>query len=165
MLKDKIAIITGGTRGIGFEIAKVYLENKAKVIILGSRKESVEKALGELKKAGFKAEGFWPNLGIYKEIEKMVQTVIKKHGRIDILVNNAGIAAKDPIEETTAEDFEKIFDLNIQAIFRTTKAVVPIMKEQGEGVILNTSSMVSLYGQPSGVGYNGGMRCRTGVLC
>ncbi len=153
MLKDKIAIITGGTRGIGFEIAKVYLENKAKVIILGSRKESVEKALGELKKAGFKAEGFWPNLGIYKEIEKMVQTVIKKHGRIDILVNNAGIAAKDPIEETTAEDFEKIFDLNIQAIFRTTKAVVPIMKEQGEGVILNTSSMVSLYGQPSGVGY------------
>lgn len=83
----------------------------------------------------------------------MVQTVIKKHGRIDILVNNAGIAAKDPIEDTTAEDFEKIFDLNIQAIFRTTKAVVSIMKEQGEGVILNTSSMVSLYGQPSGVGY------------
>ena len=65
MLKDKIAIITGGTRGIGFEIAKVYLENKAKVIILGSRKESVEKALGEIKKAGFKAECFWQNLVSY----------------------------------------------------------------------------------------------------
>jgi len=153
MLKDKVAIITGGTRGIGFETAKVFLENKAKVIILGSRKESVEKALGELKKAGHKAEGFWPNLSNYEEIEKMVKTVAKKYGRIDILVNNAGTSAKDPIEKTSVEEFEKIIDLNIQAVFRVTKAVVPIMKEQGEGVVLNTSSMVSIYGQPSGVGY------------
>lgn len=153
MLKDKVAIITGGTRGIGFEIAKVFLENHAKVIILGSRKESVEKGLDQLKEAGFKAEGYWPNLSDYKEIDKMVQTVLKKHGRIDILVNNAGISAKEPIEETSVEDFEKIFDLNIQAIFRTIKAVVPTMKAQKEGVILNTSSMVSIYGQPSGVGY------------
>ena len=153
MLKDKVAIITGGTRGIGFEIARVFLKNKAKVIILGSREESVKKALDELKKDGHKAEGFWPNLSSYKEIEKMVQDVSKKYGRIDILVNNAGMSAQGPIEDTSAEDFEKIFDLNIQAVFRMTKAVVPTMKEQGSGVILNTSSMVSIYGQPSGVGY------------
>ncbi len=153
MLKDKVAIITGGTRGIGFEIAKVFLENHAKVIILGSRKESVEKGLDQLNQAGFKAEGYWPNLSDYKEIEKMVQSIIKKHDRIDILVNNAGISAKEPIEETSVEDFEKILDLNVQAIFRAIKAVVPTMKAQGNGVILNTSSMVSIYGQSSGVGY------------
>lgn len=153
MLKDKVAIITGGTRGIGFETAKIFLENKAKVVILGSREESVKKALDELKKSGFKADGFWPNLSNYKEIEKMVESVLKKYGRIDILVNNAGISAKGPIEETNVEDFEKILDLNVQAVFRMTKAVVPTMKEQGNGVILNTSSMVSIYGQPSGVGY------------
>lgn len=153
MLKDKVAIITGGTRGIGFETAKLFLENKARVIILGSRKESVEKALDQLKKSGHKAEGFWPNLGSYDEISEMVKKVLKKHGRIDILINNAGISAKDPIEKTSVEDFDKIIDLNVQAVFRMTKAVVPVMKEQGSGVILNTSSMVSIYGQPSGVGY------------
>lgn len=153
MLKDKIAIITGGTRGIGFETAKTFLENGAKVIILGSREESVEKALAELKKAGFNTEGFWPNLSSYDEIKKMVDQVLEKHGRIDILINNAGISAKGPIEDTDVADFEKIFDLNVQAIFRMIKAVVPAMKKQGGGVILNTSSMVSIYGQPSGVGY------------
>lgn len=153
MLKDKIAIITGGTRGIGFETAKTFLENGAKVIILGSREGSVEKALAELKKAGFDAEGFWPNLSSYDEIKKMVDQVLEKHGRIDILINNAGISAKGPIEDTDVADFEKIFDLNVQAIFRMIKAVVPAMKKQGGGVILNTSSMVSIYGQPSGVGY------------
>lgn len=153
MLKDKIAIITGGTRGIGFETAKTFLENGAKVIILGSREGSVEKALAELKKAGFDAEGFWPNLSSYDEIKKMVDQVLEKHGRIDILINNAGISAKGPIEDTDVADFEKIFDLNVNAIFRMIKAVVPAMKKQGGGVILNTSSMVSIYGQPSGVGY------------
>ncbi len=153
MLKDKIAIITGGTRGIGFETAKTFLENGAKVVILGSREGSVEKALTELKKAGFDAEGFWPNLSSYDEIKKMVDQVLEKYGRIDILINNAGISAKDPIEDTDVADFEKIFDLNVNAIFRMIKAVVPAMKKQGGGVILNTSSMVSIYGQPSGVGY------------
>lgn len=153
MLEDKVAIITGGTRGIGYETAKIFLENKAKVIILGSREGSVQKALDELKKSGFEAEGYWPNLSSYEEITEMVEKVKEKYGKIDILVNNAGISAKGPIEETEVAEFEKIIDLNVQAMFRMIKAVVPIMKEQGDGVILNTSSMVSIYGQPSGVGY------------
>ena len=69
------------------------------------------------------------------------------------MVNNAGISAKESIENTTSEDFAKIIDLNVQAVFNMTKAVVPYMKENKSGVILNTSSMVSIYGQPSGVGY------------
>lgn len=153
MLKGKVAIITGGTRGIGLEIVKVFKENNAEVILFGSKKETVDKAISELEKENILVEGYYPNLSNPQEIEEVIKEIINKHNKIDILVNNAGISANKKIEDTTYEDFEKIMDLNVNAIFNMTKAVVPYMKEQKEGVIINTSSMVSIYGQPSGVGY------------
>lgn len=153
MLEGKIAIITGGTRGIGFETARTFAKNGAKVIIFGSREATVNKAINELKSDGLEVAGYWPNLNSYDDIQKTIDQIVVDYGRIDILVNNAGISANQPIENTTPEDFNKIIDLNIRAMFYVTKAVVPTMKEQGGGVILNTSSMVSIYGQPSGVGY------------
>lgn len=153
MLEGKVAIVTGGTRGIGLEIVKVFHENKAKVILFGSKEETVEKALTNLKEEGTIVKGYAPNLNDFAEIEKTVKQIHEEYGKIDILVNNAGISANKKIEDTTSEDFEKIMNLNVNAIFNVTKAVVPFMKEQKEGVILNTSSMVSIYGQPSGVGY------------
>ena len=153
MLEDKIAIITGGTRGIGLETVKVFAENGAKVILFGSRQETVDRALAGLKEGGIEADGYWPNLNDYAEIEKTIAEIVEKYGRIDILVNNAGISANKNIEDTTAEEFAGIMDLNVKAMFNVTKAIVPYMKKQGEGVILNTSSMVSIYGQPSGAGY------------
>lgn len=153
MLDGKIAIITGGTRGIGLETARTFLENGAKVIIFGSRQESVDKALAELKDSGYEATGFWPNLDSFQEIQETIEKIIQQFGRIDILVNNAGISAKGPIENTPPEEFDNLMKLNVNAIFYTIKAVVPFMKEAGGGVILNTSSMVSIYGQPSGVAY------------
>ena len=153
MLKGKVAIVTGGTRGIGLEIVKVFKENNAEVILFGSKKETVEKAINELNKQNIKVKGYFPNLNDFAEIEKVINEIYETYGHIDILVNNAGISANKKIEETTIEDFEKIIDLNLNAVFNMTKAVVPIMKKQKAGVILNTSSMVSLYGQPSGVGY------------
>lgn len=153
MLEGKVAIITGGTRGIGFETARTFAQNGAKVIIFGSREETVNKAIGQLKSERFETTGFWPNLNSYDDIQKTIDQITADYGRIDILVNNAGISANQPIDNTTPEDFDKIIDLNVRAMFYVTKAVVPIMKQQGSGVILNTSSMVSIYGQPSGVGY------------
>ena len=153
MLKNKVAIITGGTRGIGLEIAKLFYENNAKVIIFGSKEESVNKTIEELKKENIFMKGYYPNLSKYDEIEKVIKEILKEYGHIDILVNNAGISANKKIEDTTTEDFESIMNLNVNAIFNMTKAIVPYMKEFKGGVILNTSSMVSIYGQPSGVGY------------
>ncbi|MGF0032261.1 SDR family NAD(P)-dependent oxidoreductase [Bariatricus sp. SGI.154] len=153
MLKGKIAIVTGGTRGIGFETVKTFCENGAKVILFGSRKETVDKALNSLKEENIEADGYYPNLNNYEEVERVIHEIKDKYGRIDIVVNNAGISQKGPIEELSAEDFEKIMNLNVNALFNVSKAVTPIMKEQHDGVILNTSSMVSKYGQPSGVGY------------
>lgn len=153
MLKNKVAIITGGTRGIGLETAKLFKENNAEVIIFGSKKESVDNAINELKQFGLEISGYYPNLSNYEEIENIIKEIYNKYGHIDILVNNAGISANKKIEDTTPKEFESIMDLNVNAIFNMTKAVVPYMKEQNSGVILNTSSMVSIYGQPSGVGY------------
>ena len=153
MLNDKIAIITGGTRGIGLETARTFAKNGAKVIIFGSRQETVDHAIAELKEEGLEVDGYWPNLNSYPEIEQTVNAILNSHSHIDILVNNAGVSADKPIEDTTPEEFDKIIDLNLRAVFYTTKAVVPSMKRSRSGVILNTSSMVSIYGQPAGVGY------------
>lgn len=153
MLENKVAIITGGTRGIGLEIAKLFNENKAKIIIFGSKKETVDNAILKLKEEGFIAKGYYPNLTNYNEVSEVVKEIHKEYGHIDILVNNAGISANKKIEDTTSDEFEQIMDLNVKAIFNMTKSIVPYMKEQKGGVIINTSSMVSIYGQPSGVGY------------
>ncbi len=153
MLENKVAIITGGTRGIGLETIKVFKENKATAILFGSKQETVEKAINNLKSEGIEVDGYWPNLNDYAEIENTIKKIISKYGHIDILINNAGMSARGPIEDTSSEDFSKIMDLNVKAMFNTIKAVVPHMKENKGGVILNTSSMVSIYGQPSGVGY------------
>lgn len=151
--EGKVVIVTGGTRGIGFETVKAFKENKAEVILFGSRKETVEKAIHDLKKEGFDVEGFYPNLNDYEEILKTIKGIKNKYGHIDILINNAGISANKKIEDTSIEEFSSIIDLNVNAMFYMIKAVVPFMKENKNGVILNTSSMVSIYGQPSGVGY------------
>lgn len=153
MLKGKVAIITGGTRGIGFETVKLFKENGAEVILFGSKKETVKEAVEKLLKENIEVNGYCPNLNDIQEINETLKEIHKKFGHIDILINNAGISANKKIEETSQEDFEKIIDLNVNAVFNMSKSVISYMKENGGGVILNTSSMVSFYGQPSGVGY------------
>ncbi len=154
MLKDKVAIITGGTRGIGLEVARLFLQNNAKVAILGSKKESVENALAKLKEENKKYQviGYYPNLTNEEEVSDTFKKVNKEFGSIDILVNNAGLSSKTKLEDYTIEEYDKLADLNIKAVFLCSKVVTPYLKKS-EGVILNTSSMVSIYGQPSGVMY------------
>lgn len=155
MLDGKVAIVTGGTRGIGFATVKKFLDNNAQVVLFGSRKESVDKAINELKEINenYEVTGLYPNISDAKDVEEAFNEVKNKYGKIDILVNNAGISAMESIYDYPEENFKKIMDLNVNAVFNCSKAVAPIMKENGGGVILNTSSMVSLYGQPSGCGY------------
>src|SRR5699024_6228158 len=151
----KVAVVTGGTRGIGRAVVEKYLENGAKVVLWGSRKETVEKAVGELRQNYGESEvsGMYPNLTDAAEVEAAIAEVKAQYGRIDLLVNNAGISQSTPLYQYTAEDFDKIMKLNVSAMFYTILPTAKIMKEQGGGVILNTSSMVSISGQPSGVGY------------
>lgn len=155
MLKGKVAVVTGGTRGIGLAIVKKYLENGAKVALLGSKQDTVEKALASLKESHpeYEVLGFWPDLTKADEVAETFAAVKEKFGSIDILANNAGVSARESIYTYKPEDFERTIDLNVNAVFICAQAAARIMKEQGGGAIINTSSMVSLYGQPSGIAY------------
>ena len=154
MLKGKVAVVTGGTRGIGFATAKKFLEHEAKVVLLGSKQETVEKAIKELKQinSSYEVIGFYPNLSSKEEMNEVFKKVKEIYGRIDILINNAGISSKTKIEDYSEEEYDKITNLNIKSVFNCSKQIIPYLKET-KGVILNTSSMVSIYGQPSGVMY------------
>ena len=155
MLKGKVAIITGGTRGIGYETVRVFLKNNAKVALFGSREETVNKAITSLKEENpnYEVIGLAPKLEKEEEVKQAFQTIKEKYGQIDILVNNAGMSSATPLTNYTEEEYEKIVNLNIKSVFLCSKLVIPYMEEQKAGVILNTSSMVSIYGQPSGCLY------------
>lgn len=153
MLKNKTAVITGGTRGIGFAIAKTFLDNGANVAVAGSRQETVDKALAQLTEYGGRVMGICPDLCDPEAVGTAFAGVKEKFGSLDILVNNAGISSRTSLYDYTVEEFGKIFDLNVKALFVCAQAAARIMKGQGGGVILNTSSMVSEFGQPSGSGY------------
>ncbi|WP_294809619.1 SDR family NAD(P)-dependent oxidoreductase [uncultured Gemmiger sp.] len=155
LLQGKKAIVTGGTRGIGFAVVQTFLRNGASVALFGSRQETVDKALAALKEENpdWEVIGMAPDLTDYAAVDAAFAEVEKAFGRIDILVNNAGISAREPLYDYTPEAFEKIMRLNVSAVFNGCRAAAPRMKAQGGGSIINTSSMVSLYGQPSGVGY------------
>lgn len=155
MLKGKVAIITGGTRGIGYSTVRKFLENGARVILLGSRRETVDKAVASLKEENpdWDVAGDYPDLMDEDVVKAFVDEVVRKYGRIDILINNAGVSDSTPLDNYTLEAFRKIFDLNVNAVMNMVMPVSKVMKNQHDGVILSTSSMVSLCGQPSGVAY------------
>ncbi len=151
MLEGKVAVVTGGTRGIGLAIVKAFLEEGASVALFGSRQETVDKALAEL--SGQPVIGLAPDLSDYAQVEKAMADVKAHYGKIDILINNAGVSARESIYNYEPEAFDKVINLNVNSVFYCSKAVAPIMKEQGGGAIVNTSSMVSLYGQAAGCSY------------
>ena len=153
MLKGKTAIVTGGTRGIGFAIVKKYLENGANVAIAGSRQESAEKALAQLSEYEGRVMAIWPDICSPEEVAAAFESVKAKFGSVDILANNAGLSSRTSIYDYTLDEFSKIMDINVKAVFVCSQAAARIMKEQGGGVIINASSMVGEYGQPSGCAY------------
>ena len=153
MLKNKTAAVTGGTRGIGLAIVKKYLENGANVVVMGSRKETVDKALAGLTEYEGRVMGLWPNLCDPEAVAEAFASVKERFGSLDILANNAGISSRTSLYDYTVEEFGKILDINVKAVFVCSQAAARIMKEQGGGVIINTSSMVAEYGQPAGCGY------------
>lgn len=154
-LKDKVAIITGGSRGIGFATADKFVREGATVVIAASSKTSVDKAIDKLKSKYPDAviDGISPNLASLDSVRQEFKDVISKYGSIDILVNNAGISESTPFIEYTEEIYDKVMDLNVKGVFNSTRVASEYMIERGKGVILSTSSMVSITGQTSGFAY------------
>ncbi|MBR5796408.1 MAG: 3-oxoacyl-ACP reductase FabG [Erysipelotrichaceae bacterium] len=154
-LKDKVAIITGGSRGIGYATADRFLEEGARVIITASTQESADRAVKKLqeKYPNSVIAGISPNLGSLESVREEFKKAVKEYGCIDILVNNAGISESTPFMQYTEETFDKVMDLNVKGVFNATRVASECMVAKGSGVILSTSSMVSISGQPSGFAY------------
>ncbi len=154
-LKNKVAVITGGSRGIGYATADAFLREGATVIITASSPENSQKAVEKLRAAHPEATvaGISPELTKLQSVQASFDEVIRQFGGVDILVNNAGVSESTPIAGYTDELFDKVMDLNVKGIFNATHALIPHMSQRGGGVVLNTSSMVSIYGQSAGLAY------------
>ncbi len=152
MSESKIALITGGSSGIGFAIAKRFLEEGYHIIITGRNKEKLKKAVRQL---GRNCEGISFDMTWLDQIPKFVQQLKETYGRIDVLVNNAGINQKKSFTEVTNEDFENIVMTNQTALFALSRDILKVMSNgQGyHGSIINISSMAASYGIPSVVSY------------
>ena len=154
-LKDKVALITGGSSGIGFATADRFLQEGAVVILTASSQGSADRAVAQLKEkhpSGTVA-GISPDLSSLESVRTAFQEATSVYGCIDILVNTAGVSESTPFMEYTEETFDKVMDLNIKGVFNATRAAAECMVARGKGVILSTSSMVSISGQPSGFAY------------
>lgn len=154
-LKDKVAIITGGSRGIGYATADAFLREGATVILTASTEASANKAVASLKEKypNSTVAGISPDLSKLEEVRDAFRVMTGKYGCVDILVNNAGVSESTPFMNYTEEDFDRVMDLNVKGVFNATRAAAECMVARGNGVILSTSSMVSKYGQPSGIAY------------
>lgn len=152
---SKVVIVTGGSRGIGYATVKAFLQEGATVVLCASRPESGQKAVAQLQSELPEAQVscIWPVLTDYASVQAAFSEVTQKYGRIDVLVNNAGCSDSTPFAKYTEENFHKVMELNVTGVYNCTRAVTDQMMQQHSGVILSTSSMVSKFGQPSGMAY------------
>lgn len=163
-LKGKVALITGASHGIGYAIAKAYADAGATIVVNGSRQVSVDTALENYKKDGINAHGYVCNVTSEEQVQEMVRKIEREVGVIDILVNNAGIIKRIPMCDMTAEEFREVVDVDLNAPFILSKAVIPGMMKKGHGKIINICSMTSELGRETVSAYaaaKGGLKMLT----
>lgn len=158
---DKVAIITGGARGIGKECAVLLAKEGAKVIIFDVNEEELNNTVNEIKNDGNFAEGYIVNITDFDKVNEIVNSLYEKHKRIDILINNAGITRDNFLTKMTKEDWDKVIAVNLTGTFNLTKTVVPFMYERESGVIINVSSVVAIYGN---IGQTNYIASKAGVI-
>ncbi|MCU0390025.1 MAG: SDR family oxidoreductase [Thermoflexibacter sp.] len=151
---NKNAIITGAGSGIGKNIALVFAEQGASVCIIDINKENAQIVADEINAKGGKAIAFACNVGSQSEVIGTVLQIYQQWGKIDILVNNAGIAHIGNLENTSEADFDRIFQVNVKGIYNMLYAVIPYMKSQQSGVILNMASVAAWVGIPDRFAYS-----------
>ncbi|HEQ0287673.1 TPA: gluconate 5-dehydrogenase [Streptococcus pyogenes] len=163
-LQGKIALITGASYGIGFEIAKAYAQAGATIVFNEIKQELVDKGLTAYRELGIEAHGYVCDVTDEAGIQQMVSQIEDEVGVIDILVNNAGIIRRTPMLEMAAEDFRQVIDIDLNAPFIVSKAVLPSMIAKGHGKIINICSMMSELGRETVSAYaaaKGGLKMLT----
>lgn len=163
-LKDKVALITGASYGIGFAIAQAYSNAGAKIAFNCTNEEHLRNAMEEYKKNGIDAHGYICDVTDEKAVLEMIKNIEKELGVVDILVNNAGIIKRIPMHEMSSDDFRKVIDIDLNGPFIVSKAVIPNMIKKGHGKIINVCSMMSELGRETVSAYasaKGGLKMLT----
>jgi NAD(P)-dependent dehydrogenase (short-subunit alcohol dehydrogenase family) len=153
-LKDKVAIITGGSSGIGKATALLFAKEGAKVVITGRTEKTLKETVEEAKKEGLTIDYIVSDVSKEEDCKKAVDYTISKYGRIDILFNNAGVLPLGITHETSVEDWDNVFNINVKGTFLMSKYTIPHMLKQGKGCIVNNSSVLGLKAIPGAAAYN-----------
>jgi 3-oxoacyl-[acyl-carrier protein] reductase len=157
-LKDRVAIITGGTRGIGLGIAEAFAGCGAKIACVGTNREKMQSALESIRKAGtetnIEAEGYFCNVSVTEDVEKTVTAVLEKFGKIDILVNCAGITRDVPLGAMKDEEWDDVIGVNLRGPFLFTRACSKPMRRARKGRVINIASISGLIGNKGQANYS-----------
>ena len=155
ILKDKIAIVTGGTKGIGRGIAEALRREGVSVCIAARHQSEIDEAVKELDQGNEgRAIGFVCDVRDYVQVKALVDYTLKELGGLDILVNNAGIGVFQKVEDTTPEDFRAVLETNVFGVFHCCHEAIPQMKRRGGGYIINISSLAGVNAHPQMAAYN-----------
>ncbi|MBQ6044071.1 MAG: gluconate 5-dehydrogenase [Bacteroidales bacterium] len=163
-LKGKVALVTGAAYGIGFAIASAFAEAGAKIAFNCRSQEHLDRAMADYKAAGIDARGFICDVTDESQVQAMVAQISAELGTVDILVNNAGIIKRIPMHEMSADEFRQVVDIDLNAPFIVSKAVIPGMIAKGGGKIINICSMMSELGRETVSAYaaaKGGLKMLT----
>ena len=163
-LEGKVALVTGASYGIGFALATAYAQAGAKIVFNDIKQELVDKGLAAYKAEGIDAKGYVCDVTNEEQVNAMVAQIEKEVGVIDILVNNAGIIKRIPMHEMSAAEFRQVIDVDLNAPFIVSKAVIPSMIKKGHGKIINICSMMSELGRETVSAYaaaKGGLKMLT----
>jgi len=152
-IENKIVIITGAARGIGFSLAETFAEHKATVIILDINKDIVENAIRKLSDKGYQAFGYEADITNSIRITEVFKEIYKKFGKIDVLINNAGITKDGLIMKMKESDWDAVMNVNLKGTFICTQKVSRYMLKQRDGVILNIASVIGLMGNAGQANY------------
>ncbi len=167
-LEGKVALVTGAAYGIGFAMAEALYKAGAKIAFNCRSQHHMDQALADYKAKGIEAHGYICDVTNEEQVNAMVADINKELGVIDILVNNAGIIKRIPMTEMSLEDFRQVVDIDLNAPFIVSKAVIPGMKEKGHGKIINICSMMSELGRETVSAYaaaKGGLKMLTRNIC
>ena len=167
-LEGKVALVTGAAYGIGFAMAEALYKAGAKIAFNCRSQHHMDQALADYKAKGIEAHGYICDVTDEEQVKAMVADINKELGVIDLLVNNAGIIKRIPMTEMSVEDFRQVVDIDLNAPFIVSKAVIPGMKEKGHGKIINICSMMSELGRETVSAYaaaKGGLKMLTRNIC
>ena len=154
-LKEKVAVVTGGSRGIGYSIAERLVKEAANVYICGRDAHNLKQSLQKLRAhSGARVEGLAADVGRYEDCRKLIHTAAEHFGGIDILVNNAGIGIMKPVDQLTPEDWDATIHTNLSGVFYCCREAIPFMRKRGGGYIFNISSLAGVNPFAGGSAYN-----------